>query len=113
MSDFKASIKDLLKNSQYKEAREVVDRHVPLLEARKLEFSQQVCLLHWTTKVYLSAFDLKVLTSESILKINTLLNKATSMPEPHAQLLYLQRKVDIATQFWNADRSVEQLRALA
>ena len=82
MSDFKQHIKRLIGNSQFKDAATVCDRCVPRLESSlsnsKVNFEDQVTLLHWTTKVHLCAHNLKVLTSDSILRVNTLLNnKAT------------------------------------
>ena len=63
----------------------------------------------------LSLFNVKTLSSESLTQVNTMINDSISDPtrvSSLAELFYLQRRIDVLTQYYESDRAITSLKDL-
>lgn len=117
---FKSKAKDLIKQCKFKEAAEFASSKFESDIFADLPLRENVTLVHWWTKVFLYAGDMKSLTQRCLTKVNTLLNaimttsrngfeplNALQTTECLAELLYLKRAIDSQIQFHNTTKVLD------
>ena len=116
VSAFKAKAKEFIQASKYKEAIEFAKRKINEECFQDLELREEVTFVHWWTKIYYKACDLRNLTANEmcLTRVNTMINTiVTSTEQPNfkkadgqtpmtakeidqclAELCYLKRSID-------------------
>lgn len=110
---FKARAKGLIKECKFKQAIEFAKIHYESTCFSELQLQEEVKLLHWWTKIFYRAGDLRTVTAQCLTKVNTLMNTITTSSSTSfkrsdgvtpltqvevdqclAELLYLKRAID-------------------
>lgn len=74
VDEFKAKVKELLKACKYKAAIEFVNIKYESDVFANLPLRELVTLVHWWTKVFYKACDLRSMTAKCLTKVNTMIN---------------------------------------
>ena len=78
--DFKDQVKQYIKSSNYKKGIEYVNIKIEGERFQELQLREQVTVLHWYTKVFLKACDLRSLTAKCLTRVNTTMNNVMTSP---------------------------------
>ena len=81
VEEFKVHVKGLIKASKFKEAIEYCNIKYPSSPFTDLYLREMVTFVHWWTKVFYKAGDLRNMTAKCLTKVNTMINTIlTSAP---------------------------------
>ena len=124
---FKAQCKEYIRSCSFDKAISLCS--IKYESFQDLQLREEVTLIHWWTKVFYKAGDLRSMTTLCLTKVNTMVNLISTCPyskfkqadnttpmsqqsvdECFAELLYLKRQIDTKIQYKDAERALRIFR---